>query len=300
MDESHGSSEAQMDAMDALHHHLARLEENGQKQEAGGPGRGFDDEVLRRYLASPDSAAHSTTVSHEDLHAHNFAKSFRKSPVNSLSSSASSGPPAQQSLESALAGLGDDTRQRLLNILQLAGSMPAVPNYPAADMLSRSSGPYLSQTYMPTPITVSSSSCSPSVISSGPRSHNYSRKDNSMGSPIYYSNAFQRYSGRLPNHSVNTTGSTESSVRPSPVLSAITNSTLPGQMPTDIDNTSQLESAPTALHNMHFALPESNYYRSPVIAPGTSSSAFYSDNGLGDDTDVGTHSIVKQLIWLTN
>lgn len=42
----------------------------------------------------------------------------------------------------------------------------------------------------------------------------------------------------------------------------------------------------TGLEGMHFRLPDANYYRSPAMAPGTSSSAFYTDSGLGEDSDV--------------
>lgn len=120
---------------------------------------------------------------------------------------------------------------------------------------------------------------------------------------------------RQSNNTDGGSGSTPSSgsSKPSPALSAITSYSAASRAPaapsarqgstgnsfTAATNTVRIPGAGgsasvrhtpsnsvSGLEGMAFRLPDANHYRSPAIAPGTSSSAFYTDSGLGEDGDV--------------
>lgn len=136
--------------------------------------------------------------------------------------------------------------------------------------------------------------------------------------PNYYSNAFRQYSAHAPavphHHNQQLQGNTastpnsasNSSAKPSPALSAVTSHSQQQVQPNHTYNHQQQHSAtysntsqaqqqhqhPNSYslpNNMNFTMPDANFFRSPGTfggVPGTSSTAFYSENGNPEDSDV--------------
>jgi hypothetical protein len=150
--------------------------------------------------------------------------------------------------------------------------------------------------------------------SSNHSTHSSPKGSSGQPSPTYFANAFHQYAGvetarqgsnssrGAPNGNASTnvtsfparTGSAVSSAHPSPASvpvagpSTIGTSTIswngqPSKSKSDVDMHHSFDGSDFAAR---YLPADAAQYRSPAPVPGTSSSAFYSENGAGDDTDV--------------
>ena len=299
----------------------------------------LDDEELRRYIiASPQSQSGSAGDAAGQTLLGN-CKPFSTGPSPPSLGNAASGAAALPTLESALAALGEQGRQQLLAILQLAnsgtgtysGSPRQLSNHSGAPSASGSSSlqfpggtfPSGSSSSQQNPLSLAGKQADNSNLSTSSSGQYESVGSGTNTLPSYYSNAFRSYSAHAPfggapgqpsNNASTPASASNSSAKPSPALSAITSHSqqpISYTHPVQSPNTQQqlsTASAPVgtfsqfyqAAHtsqpthtafpdHLNFTMSDASAFRSPSGfngIPGTSSTAFYSENGAGNDNDV--------------
>lgn len=334
----HSESSSFEEALEKYIQVASPLSQNSTATPGGAKGAGLQSNgieemlsALNNSVASHSGSSHGSGHSHSEGSNANSPASFGR-PASALASHVPSGPPAQQqSLEGALAALGESGRQQLLAILQLANAAPSsttpnaasastqqqhhhFPNTGDRNLPAKASHQNLAALTMPEGMKQGSSSTGSSRSSNGRQSNPPSSinpylpgyAQNPETSPVYYANAFTQYvSPTNGNSSSSQTYSRPGSVQASPALGP----TSGGQFPYEQDQGQQQShssafSRTASVNEVQYGSMDGQDYRSPRMAPGTSSSAFYSENGNGDESDVcGLYRVVAPLsprTWLTS